>query len=59
MRAKMKAEEKLPYIYNHISTVEEFLEIAQKHLKWLSDDVKFIKKISKPKEETVANTRMP
>ena len=49
---RIKEEDKMAYIHNHISTVEEFLEIAMKHLKWLSDDVKFIKRISKPQKTT-------
>jgi hypothetical protein len=43
--------EKLDYIYNHISTVEERMEIIKENLKWISSDVKVIKKLSKPKEE--------
>ena len=48
---RIKEDRKMAYVHNHISTVEEFLGIAMKHLKWISDDVKFIKKISTPKEE--------
>lgn len=44
-------ESKIPYVYNHISTIEERLETIQQNLKWITSDVKFIKKISKPEEE--------
>ena len=46
---KMKPEIKLKYIHNHISTVKERLETAQKNLKWALRDVKFIEKISRVK----------
>jgi hypothetical protein len=41
---------KLDYIYNHISEIEERMEIIKENLKWISSDVKFIKKLSKPEE---------
>jgi hypothetical protein len=41
---------KLDYIYSHISEIEERIESIKENLKWISSDVKFIKKLSKPKE---------
>jgi hypothetical protein len=46
--------DKLDYIYNHISVIDERMEIVKENLKWISSDVKFIKKLSKPKEDTLS-----
>lgn len=44
---KMKAEEKLPYIYNHISDLEENLKTIKEYVKYVDSDIKIIKKFSK------------
>lgn len=46
---KMKNDEKLKYIYNHIQTLIEHLETIKENLKWMSGDVKVIEKLSKSK----------
>lgn len=42
----MKAEEKLPYIYNHISILEENLQVIKEYVKYVNSDIKEIKKFS-------------
>ncbi len=48
---KMKPKIKLKYVYNHISTVKERLDDIKQNLKWITEDVKFIKKITDYDEE--------
>lgn len=44
---KMKTKDKMPYIYNHIELIEEALQTIKDNIRWISSDVKFIKKLSK------------
>lgn len=44
-------DNKMNYVYNHISIIEERMQTIKETLKWISSDVKFIKKISKPKKD--------
>lgn len=57
MAKKKKPDRRIVYIHNHISTVDEFLEIALQHLKWVKRNVKFIKKISRPKNTRSAKLK--
>jgi hypothetical protein len=43
--------DKLEYVYSHISEIEERIETIEENLKWISSDVKVIKKLSKPEKE--------
>ncbi len=44
---KLKPKNKLKYAHTHMATAREWLEVAQKYIKWALDDVKFIESISK------------
>jgi hypothetical protein len=37
-------DNKMNYVYNHISTIEERMQTIKENLKWISSEVKFIKK---------------
>lgn len=43
--------DKLNYIQHHILTIEERMETVKEVLKWVSPDIKVIKRLSKQKEE--------
>jgi hypothetical protein len=44
-------DNKMNYVYNHILTIEEEMQTIKESLKWISSDVKLIKKISKPEKD--------
>ena len=46
----MKAENKMPCIYNHIELIEEIVNNIKKDIKWVDYNIKVIKKHSKPKD---------
>ena len=43
----MKAEEKLPFVYNHTELIEEAIGKIKKSIKWIESDIKVVKKYSK------------
>jgi hypothetical protein len=43
----MYKNRELNYIYSHISDIEERIETIRENLKWITSDIKFIKKLSK------------
>jgi hypothetical protein len=44
-----KNNDKTEYIQNHVITIESRLATIKENIKWLSEDIKVIKKLSKSK----------
>lgn len=55
MAKKKKPDRRMAYIHNTVSDADEFLETALQYLKWVKNNVKFIKKISTPKNKNPAS----
>ena len=56
---KIKEEDKMAHIHQRAIVAEEFLDTAQQYIRGLSNELRFIKKISKPKEEEPQGTNSP